>query len=240
VRGFTYFIPAGALALAACASDPVKRDPSTDPSNPDAPPSPPIRLTDALAVEEPAVERAEPDPNARSGDPHAGHGAPAGGQPQGAPSDTTSQEGARRDAPAGGAHRGHDQMDHGTHSAPSDGAGARDGGKVSGEMNRRRRGATRSGGASRDGGAPAMDHRSQGGTTAGGTRAGEATSGRTAHGAADGGSEEVVYACPMHPEVRQRGPGRCPKCGMKLVPEATGRGSGDEHKEHQVTDGGRR
>ena len=28
----------------------------------------------------------------------------------------------------------------------------------------------------------------------------------------------VVYTCPMHPEVRQPGPGRCPKCGMTLVP----------------------
>jgi Cu+-exporting ATPase len=26
------------------------------------------------------------------------------------------------------------------------------------------------------------------------------------------------YTCPMHPEVRQRGPGSCPKCGMALEP----------------------
>jgi hypothetical protein len=26
------------------------------------------------------------------------------------------------------------------------------------------------------------------------------------------------YACPMHPEVHQRAPGKCPKCGMTLVP----------------------
>ncbi len=24
------------------------------------------------------------------------------------------------------------------------------------------------------------------------------------------------YTCPMHPEVRQSGPGACPKCGMAL------------------------
>src|SRR5688572_15355315 len=28
-----------------------------------------------------------------------------------------------------------------------------------------------------------------------------------------------IYICPMHPEVRQRGPGACPKCGMALEPE---------------------
>ena len=30
---------------------------------------------------------------------------------------------------------------------------------------------------------------------------------------------ETVYTCPMHPEVRQLGPGTCPKCGMALEPE---------------------
>ncbi|MFH0879686.1 MAG: heavy metal translocating P-type ATPase, partial [Lentisphaerota bacterium] len=27
-----------------------------------------------------------------------------------------------------------------------------------------------------------------------------------------------IYTCPMHPEVRQEGPGTCPKCGMALEP----------------------
>ena len=27
------------------------------------------------------------------------------------------------------------------------------------------------------------------------------------------------YICPMHADVRQPGPGRCPSCGMALVPE---------------------
>jgi len=31
--------------------------------------------------------------------------------------------------------------------------------------------------------------------------------------------ETSVYICPMHPEVRQNGPGECPKCGMALEPE---------------------
>src|SRR5881628_394996 len=30
---------------------------------------------------------------------------------------------------------------------------------------------------------------------------------------------EVIYTCPMHPEVRQAGPGVCPKCGMALEME---------------------
>lgn len=29
--------------------------------------------------------------------------------------------------------------------------------------------------------------------------------------------QAVLYTCPMHPEVVQGGPGRCPKCGMNLV-----------------------
>ncbi len=28
--------------------------------------------------------------------------------------------------------------------------------------------------------------------------------------------KEVTYTCPMHPEIRQPGPGACPKCGMAL------------------------
>lgn len=30
------------------------------------------------------------------------------------------------------------------------------------------------------------------------------------------GPAEVVYTCPMHPEVRQDKQGKCPKCGMFL------------------------
>ncbi len=28
----------------------------------------------------------------------------------------------------------------------------------------------------------------------------------------------MTFTCPMHREVRQEGPGKCPKCGMPLVP----------------------
>jgi P-type Cu+ transporter len=31
--------------------------------------------------------------------------------------------------------------------------------------------------------------------------------------------EGAMYTCPMHPEIRQQGPGSCPICGMALEPE---------------------
>jgi Cu+-exporting ATPase len=34
--------------------------------------------------------------------------------------------------------------------------------------------------------------------------------------------EGTIYTCPMHPEVRQVGPGSCPICGMALEPELAG------------------
>jgi hypothetical protein len=30
-----------------------------------------------------------------------------------------------------------------------------------------------------------------------------------------------LYVCPMHPAVRQPSSGKCPKCGMDLLPEGT-------------------
>jgi Cu+-exporting ATPase len=32
------------------------------------------------------------------------------------------------------------------------------------------------------------------------------------------GDPEAIYTCPMHPDVRQKGPGACPFCGMALEP----------------------
>ena len=46
-----------------------------------------------------------------------------------------------------------------------------------------------------------------------------------------------VYTCPMHPEVRQAGPGSCPKCGMALEPlEVTA----EEGPNHELVDMTRR
>jgi Cu+-exporting ATPase len=33
------------------------------------------------------------------------------------------------------------------------------------------------------------------------------------------GASDVIYTCPMHPQIRQKGPGSCPICGMALEPE---------------------
>ncbi|HEY0284114.1 MAG TPA: heavy metal translocating P-type ATPase [Vicinamibacterales bacterium] len=44
---------------------------------------------------------------------------------------------------------------------------------------------------------------------------GPATEPSASHSQADADAE---YTCPMHPEVRQRGPGSCPICGMALEP----------------------
>ncbi len=46
--------------------------------------------------------------------------------------------------------------------------------------------------------------------------------------------EADIYVCPMHPEVRQNGPGDCPKCGMHLVPESeAGAHAGHGHHGHE-------
>lgn len=42
-------------------------------------------------------------------------------------------------------------------------------------------------------------------------------------------TDSQVYTCPMHPQIRQNGPGRCPICAMELVPAtAAGAGGQDE------------
>ena len=39
-------------------------------------------------------------------------------------------------------------------------------------------------------------------------------------------SEGTIYTCPMHPQIRQVGPGNCPICGMALEPELAAADSG--------------
>src|SRR6185295_11675195 len=38
--------------------------------------------------------------------------------------------------------------------------------------------------------------------------------------------EGAVYTCPMHPEIRQIGPGSCPICGMALEPDVASADTG--------------
>ncbi|MCW8195596.1 heavy metal translocating P-type ATPase [Proteobacteria bacterium 005FR1] len=54
---------------------------------------------------------------------------------------------------------------------------------------------------------------------------------------ATAGDKDAWYTCPMHPEVRQLGPGTCPKCGMALEPEAP---TLDETEDPELTDFRRR
>lgn len=49
--------------------------------------------------------------------------------------------------------------------------------------------------------------------------------------------EGAIYTCPMHPEVRQVGPGSCPLCGMALEPEII---TGDDAPNHELSDMWRR
>jgi P-type Cu+ transporter len=52
--------------------------------------------------------------------------------------------------------------------------------------------------------------------------------GAAAKAAAPSAPEGTIYTCPMHPQIRQVGPGSCPICGMALEPEAGGEHDGSE------------
>lgn len=43
------------------------------------------------------------------------------------------------------------------------------------------------------------------------------------------GQGEMIYTCPMHPEIQQEKPGMCPECGMQLVPAKR---KSNTHKDH--------
>jgi Cu+-exporting ATPase len=50
-------------------------------------------------------------------------------------------------------------------------------------------------------------------------------------------AQGLEYTCPMHPEVRQIGPGSCPICGMALEPVAP---TAEPHEDHELRDMTRR
>ncbi|HEX7758535.1 MAG TPA: heavy metal translocating P-type ATPase [Caulobacteraceae bacterium] len=47
----------------------------------------------------------------------------------------------------------------------------------------------------------------------------------------------TIYTCPMHPQIRQEGPGACPICGMALEPETV---SADQEANPEIADFTRR
>ncbi|MEK7465728.1 MAG: copper-translocating P-type ATPase [Patescibacteria group bacterium] len=52
--------------------------------------------------------------------------------------------------------------------------------------------------------------------------------------------EKMIYTCPMHPQVRKSEPGRCPACGMELIPTSAKISAGepgegtDNYKGHDM------
>jgi heavy metal translocating P-type ATPase len=52
--------------------------------------------------------------------------------------------------------------------------------------------------------------------------------------AADPSLANAPHVCPMHPDVRSIGPGRCPKCGMALEPEGAVAGDPFEHEHREM------
>ncbi|PTL77202.1 hypothetical protein DAT35_45000 [Vitiosangium sp. GDMCC 1.1324] len=74
----------------------------------------------------------------------------------------------------------------------------------------------------------------------GGGHAGHAAPAPTGSASQDAGTPSTVYTCPMHPEVTSSEQGRCPKCGMKLVPQkpagskpSEGNGHSHQHEAHR-------
>jgi Cu+-exporting ATPase len=58
-----------------------------------------------------------------------------------------------------------------------------------------------------------------------------------AHAPAAAPPAGAIYTCPMHPQIRQPGPGTCPICGMALEPELP---AADDDEPHELRDFRRR
>lgn len=43
-------------------------------------------------------------------------------------------------------------------------------------------------------------------------------------------TQETIYTCSMHPQIRQNEPGKCPICGMDLIPLTSGNEAGTENQ----------
>jgi hypothetical protein len=51
-------------------------------------------------------------------------------------------------------------------------------------------------------------------------------------------AQSTTYTCPMHPEVKQQNPGKCPKCGMDLKPAEGGVSAEEQHEPPYTKSGG--
>jgi Cu+-exporting ATPase len=79
----------------------------------------------------------------------------------------------------------------------------------------------------------AHGHSPHGDPHGGGVRAAQAP---PAPAAAPGkGERDAEYTCPMHPQVRQTGPGNCPICGMVLEPVVATAATGDSPELRDMT-----
>ena len=48
-------------------------------------------------------------------------------------------------------------------------------------------------------------------------------------------AKQVEYTCPMHPQIRQMGPGHCPICGMALEPVVATADTGESPELRDMT-----
>ena len=46
--------------------------------------------------------------------------------------------------------------------------------------------------------------------------------------------QKTIYTCPMHPEVRKTGPGKCPGCGMELIKSEIPSTKSETHAEQKM------
>lgn len=49
-------------------------------------------------------------------------------------------------------------------------------------------------------------------------------------------ADNLMYTCPMHPEVQQDHPGACPQCGMALEPKTAAAKAGDKGDSAELRD----
>ncbi|MGB4859196.1 MAG: heavy metal-binding domain-containing protein, partial [Dokdonella sp.] len=68
------------------------------------------------------------------------------------------------------------------------------------------------------------------------TDGGSVAESHAVHEATKPASQAAEYTCPMHPEVERSEPGKCPKCGMTLVPRGSADAGSDGHDGHKTHD----